>query len=123
MNPGEGDEPGPLPLAAAASYVTQSAAEPLKGYSRQARIVAVGNAAWLENIMLDETRNYNTELALHVFDWLTGMEEFLALGARTTTARSLFLRYRQKKLLFNITVILLPELMLILGVFVWWIRR
>ncbi len=123
LNPGEGDEPGPLPLAAAASYITQTAGEPLKGYSRQARVVAVGNGVWLQNIMLDQTRNYNGELALHIFGWLTGMEEFLAIGAKASTARSLFLRYRQKKLLFNITVILLPELMLILGVLVWWVRR
>jgi len=123
LNPRGGDLPGPLPIAAAVSFNTQLATEPLKGYSKQARLVVVGDFSWLQNILFDETRNFNPDLALNMIGWLAGMEEFLAIGSQSSGARSLYLRYEQKVALLDTTVILMPEFFLLLGLLAWWIRR
>ena len=77
----------------------------------------------MQNLLMDETRNFNADLTLNVIEWLAGMEEYLAIGSRAATARSLFLRYKQKRLLFNVTIVFIPEFFLLLGLMVWWIRR
>jgi len=123
LNPRDGDLPGSLPIAAAVSFNTQLATESLKGYSKQARLVVVGDSSWLQNILFDETRNFNPDLALNMIGWLAGLEEFLAIGSQSSGARSLYLRYEQKVVLLDTTVILMPEIFLLLGLMAWWIRR
>lgn len=123
LNPKEGDLPGPLVIAASVSYTTQLSSEQLRGYSRQARLVVIGNSVWMQNMLFDETRNFNSDLALNMIGWLAGLEEYLAIGSRTAQTTSMYLSQRKKELLFNVTVVFLPELILMMGLLVWWIRR
>ena len=123
LSPRDGDTPGPLTLGMAATMITQQTGTSLTGYSRQARLVVVGNSMWLQNVLLDESRNFNGELAINIIGWLAGMEEFLAIGAKSASAKSMYLSYRQKKNLFNATMVFLPEFFLFLGLLVWWMRR
>lgn len=122
-NPAGGDRPGPATLAVASSLVTQSTTAPLQGYSMQARLVAVGDAQWLSNRFFRETQGFNSDLMLNMVGWLAGMEQYLAIAPRSTPARSLTLDNSQKRLIFCVTVIFIPELLLLLSAFVWWVRR
>jgi len=123
MNPAAGDRAGPAILAVASSMVTQSSMEPLQGFSRQARLVVVGDAQWLTNRFFSETTGYNSDLMLNMVGWLAGFEQFLAIAPRSSPARSVNLNPEQKQLVFNGTVVFIPELLLLLGAFVWWMRR
>jgi ABC-type uncharacterized transport system involved in gliding motility auxiliary subunit len=113
-------------IAVAASLQTSFAVETRSsGLSSQARLVVVGNAQWLTNRFFNykKPQNFNSDLMLNMVGWLAGLEKLLRIGSPYSEARNLKIFPPQKRMLFNITVILIPELMLLLGAFVWWIRR
>ena len=119
----KGDRAGPAIIAMASSMTLQSPSEPLRGYSMQARLVAVGNAQWLTNRLFVESHNFNTDLMLNMLGWLAGMEQFIAIGVRSDSAKHLYLRVEQRRNIFYVAVVFLPELLLLIGALVWWVRR
>ncbi len=93
------------------------------GYSRQARMAVVGNAQWLTNRFLNEANNYNSDLILNMLGWLAGLEQYVGIAPKASEAKHLFLRREQSRQIFNFTVIFIPELLLLIGAGVWWMRR
>jgi ABC-type uncharacterized transport system involved in gliding motility auxiliary subunit len=88
----------------------------------EARLVVVGDAEWVNNSRLSLL--YNEDLALNMVGWLTGgAEETIAIRPRARRASRISLTEAQGWAVFYSTVLLLPELVLLSGLVIWWRRR
>lgn len=88
------------------------------------RIVAVGTQAFAQNGTLPPNNNdANLELVLGSLQWLAGQDALIALPPKPDRALPLTLTQNDQSTLIFITVVLLPGVMVIAGVAVWWRRR
>ena len=88
----------------------------------EGRIVVVGDADWLNNSRLSVM--YNEDLALNMVGWLTGgNESTIPIRPRARRASRITLTDTQGWGVFYTTVLLLPELVLLSGLMIWWRRR
>lgn len=88
----------------------------------EGRVVVVGDAEWVNNSRL--TLMFNEDLALNMVSWLTGGDaETIAIRPRTRRASRVSLTEAQGWRVFYATVLLLPELVLLCGLTIWWRRR
>ena len=88
----------------------------------EGRIVVVGDADWLNNSRL--TVMYNEDLALNMVGWLTGgNESTITIRPRARRSSRITLTDTQGWGVFYATVLLLPELVLLSGLMIWWRRR
>ncbi len=114
------------PDTAAGSDTTADVTAPDDGTTPPAdlegRIVVVGDADWVNNSRL--TVLYNEDLALNMVTWLTGgAEETISIRPRSRRASRITLTDAQGWGVFYATVLLLPELVLLCGLVIWWRRR
>ena len=88
----------------------------------EGRIVVVGDGDWVNNSRL--TVYYNEDLALNMVSWLTGgADETIAIRPRGRRASRITLTEAQNWGVFYVSVLLLPELVLLCGLVIWWRRR
>ena len=88
----------------------------------EGRLVVVGDAEWVSNSRL--TLLFNEDLALSMVGWLTGgAEESISIRPRARRASRISLTEAQGWRVFYATVLLLPELVLLCGLTIWWRRR
>ncbi len=112
----EGDTPGPIPVAIAA----ESSPRPPGERSPQTRLVVFGTSAVADNQHLDML--FNRDLVLNAFAWLGGQEELVAIRARSLRTSRIRFDAGEATTIFYLSVLVLPELLLMLGVAIWWRR-
>ncbi len=144
---GEGDTAGPIVLAAAATirlgglnWTAPAIAtapgnadgdgEPIDlatdpeaeaPFDLEGRLVVVGDSEWVNNRYLGNF--YNQDLFLNAVSWLAGEEELISIRPRRARSSSVMLTQQESTAVFYLTVLLLPELVLFSGMFVWFGRR
>ncbi len=102
--------------------ITEAGANATAPTDLEGRIVVVGDADWLNNSRL--TVMYNEDLALNMVGWLTGgNESTITIRPRARRASRITLTDTQGWGVFYATVLLLPELVLLSGLMIWWRRR
>lgn len=121
------DRKGPMNMAVALAIspegapVASPSASPTPGAARQARILVIGNAMfasnWFSGILA------NGDLMLNGVAWLTESEDLLGIRPRDEADRSLALTGSQTQIVTLLSLYVMPGLMLLLGIFVWWRRR
>lgn len=109
----ESDRPGPVAIAVA----VDATGEDGKG----GRLVAFGSAEFIDNKTFLGS-NYNSELFLNSVGWLAGQTDLVSIRPRTIRASRVQFTQEQGTIIFFVSVLLLPELLLILGLTVWWRR-
>ena len=87
----------------------------------EGRMVVVGDSEWANNRYLGNF--YNQDLFLNAVSWLAGEEELISIRPRRTRASTVMLTQQESTAVFYLTVLLLPELVLFAGMFVWFGRR
>jgi ABC-2 type transport system permease protein len=88
------------------------------------RIVMVGTQAFAENRTLPPiSSDVNVELALASFQWLAGQDSLVLLPAKPGRALPLALTSQDQTVIVLITGVLMPALVVLGGVAVWWRRR
>jgi ABC-type uncharacterized transport system involved in gliding motility auxiliary subunit len=122
------DKQGPVNLAAVSSFKTKSgqpAAEEAKpqpeAAEKEARVAVVGDSDFAKNRYYSVSGNGN--FFLNIANWLTEEADLIAIQPKTQAPRTIQLTPSQGRLLFLVSVILLPLAVLLLGVFVWVRRR
>jgi ABC-type uncharacterized transport system involved in gliding motility auxiliary subunit len=116
-----GDVSGPFTMM---ETVEQVASAGGSGNSDKTRIVIVGTQSFAENRTLPPNNNdANLELALGSFQWLAGQDALIALPPKPDRSLPLSLTQDQQSTLIFITVVLMPGLIVLAGVVVWWRRR
>jgi len=105
---------GPLTLAAAGTYNTGKE-------NSQGRFVVVGSSSWVANRFLDF--NANSDLALNTINWLSSDEDLISIRPRQPEDRRITLTRAQLSWVRATSQFLLPGIVIIAGIGVWWKRR
>ena len=81
----------------------------------------MGDSEWANNRYIGNF--YNQDLFLNAVSWLAGEEELISIRPRQTRSSRVMLTQQESTAVFYLTVLLLPELVLFGGMFVWLGRR
>jgi ABC-type uncharacterized transport system involved in gliding motility auxiliary subunit len=117
------DTVGPLALAVALSIDISPEAKvgAANIQKSQARLVVFGNASFASNGFARLLGN--GDLLLNSLAWLAEQEDLISIRAKDTRDTKLELTNQQNQMVFYVSVVGMPLLMLLLGIFVWWKRR
>jgi ABC-type uncharacterized transport system involved in gliding motility auxiliary subunit len=108
----ETDRKGPLPLAMATT---------ITGDAKEGRLVVVGDSDFARNRYVSEA--YNADLFLNMVSWLVGQEQFATIERKRPRASTSTITLEQFAQFRFLSLFLLPELVVLAGVLVWWRRR
>jgi ABC-type uncharacterized transport system involved in gliding motility auxiliary subunit len=114
------DRKGPISLAVAVTATLRDMGIDRDG---EARLVVFGNARFAENPAFANPSFFNRDLFLNAVGWLVGQEELVSIRARTVRASRAQMTPEQNLMVFVSSVLLLPQLLLMAGLTVWWRRR
>jgi len=112
----EADVKGPVSVAVAAAADLKQ----LQMGEGEARLVVFGTAGFADNKNINAL--YNRDLFLNAFGWLGSQEELLSIRPRTVRASRVQFSEEQATAIFYLSVLVIPELLLIAGLAVWWRR-
>jgi ABC-type uncharacterized transport system involved in gliding motility auxiliary subunit len=114
----ETDLPGPVSLGAARSMASgASDAES----DRAGRIVVIGDSDFARNRYVSEF--YNADLFLNTVNWLVGEESFITIDRKLPRASMAVLTSQQFQTFRYLALFVAPELILLIGIAIWWRRR
>jgi ABC-type uncharacterized transport system involved in gliding motility auxiliary subunit len=108
------DKKGPLTLAAAVTYNTGKP-------NNQGRAVVVGSSNWIANSFI--SFNGNRDLLLNIMNWLSSDEDLISIRPKEQDDRRITLSRAQMTYVRMVSQFMLPLVIVIAGVFVWWKRR
>src|SRR5271167_3362118 len=93
------------------------------GYAKSgdAKMVVYGSTDFADN--QNAGTFFNRDFFINSADWLTGEENSISIRPRSLRASRFRLTTAQFSIVFAFAVLLLPELLLIAGIVVWWERR
>jgi ABC-type uncharacterized transport system involved in gliding motility auxiliary subunit len=116
------DKAGPLSLAAIATIRAQasagSAATPAPA---DGRIAVFGDSDFASNQYYSLSGNSN--FFLNVANWLTEESDLISIQPKTQRPRTIMLSPSQGRIIFFVSVIILPLIVLVFGLSVWMRRR
>jgi ABC-type uncharacterized transport system involved in gliding motility auxiliary subunit len=125
------DKQGPIGLAAVVSFKTAPAApapaapeakpEEKPAADKEVRLAVIGDSDFVKNRYYGLSGNGN--FFLNVANWLTEESDLIAIQPKTQAPRTIQLSPSQGRLLFLVSVVILPLAALLLGVSVWIRRR
>jgi ABC-type uncharacterized transport system involved in gliding motility auxiliary subunit len=105
---------GPLVIAAAGTYNTGKE-------NSQGRFVVIGSSAWAANSFIGF--NGNRDLAVNAINWLASDEDLISIRPKEREDRRITLTQSQIRWLRISSQFLLPLIVVLGGVSVWWRRR
>jgi ABC-type uncharacterized transport system involved in gliding motility auxiliary subunit len=105
---------GPLTIAAAGTYNTGK-------QNSQGRFVVAGSSSWVANRFIDF--NGNSDLALNAVNWLSSDEDLISIRPKAQENQHLTMTRAQLDLVRSMSQFVLPFVVVIAGVLVWWKRR
>lgn len=105
---------GPLTLAAAGTYKTGKE-------NSQGRFVVMGSSSWLDNGFI--SFNGNSDLALNTVNWLASDEDLISIRPKAPDDRRVTMTRAQLGWVRITSQFLLPGIVVLAGVGVWWKRR
>ena len=111
------DVKGPVVVADA----VEANLEVLKYGKGDARIVVLGDTDIGNNQYIGNF--FNRDFVMNCMDWLAGESNSITIRPRGLRASRFNLTVQQFDVVFVLSVLLLPELLLIIGMAVWWERR
>jgi ABC-type uncharacterized transport system involved in gliding motility auxiliary subunit len=105
---------GPLILAAAGTYNTGKS-------GAQGRFVVVGSSIWASNRFIDF--NGNSDLATNAINWLCSDEDLISIHPKPPENRQVTMTQGQMRTVRIVSQFVLPLIVIIAGILVWWKRR
>ena len=115
---GPEDKKGPVSIAVAVAANLKKLGLDRDG---DAKIVVVGSAGFANNRFINIY--FNRDFFLNVINWLVGQEEMISIRPRSVRASRVQLTEREGTTVFYLSFLILPEILLIIGLAVWWRRR
>jgi ABC-type uncharacterized transport system involved in gliding motility auxiliary subunit len=86
----------------------------------ETKLVVFGDADFANNQFV--TQVFNRDLLLNVVNWLGGQEALISIRPRAMNASRAQLTPDESRRIFYLSVLVMPELLLLLGLTVWWRR-
>jgi ABC-type uncharacterized transport system involved in gliding motility auxiliary subunit len=116
------DKKGPVSIAVAVTAnLKDLGVSPPEGIT-DARLVVFGSMLFADNQQLEQSR-LNGDLFLNAVGWLVGQEELVSIRSQSVRASRADLTPKQAAQVFYLSVFIIPELLIALGIWVWWRRR
>jgi len=113
------DTKGPVPVAVASSADLKQMGGGKEGTTR---LVVFGSIQFAGNRQFDGTY-YNRDLVLNATDWLVGQSELISIRPRAVRSSRVQFTADQLTVVFYLSVLVIPEILLIAGIAVWWRRE
>jgi ABC-type uncharacterized transport system involved in gliding motility auxiliary subunit len=110
------DRKGPISIAVAASVNAKQGDKDVKS-----RLVVFGSDEFVDNKFLNNF--YNRDLALNAVSWAVGEDKQISIRPRSVRASRVQLTSDQVTRIFYLSVLIVPELILLVGIAVWSRRR
>ena len=107
------DQLGPLSLGVAASGL---------GSDLKARLVVIGNSDFASNSAVNGPAD-NSDLFYNTVDWLAQQENQISIRPKTPTDRHINMTEAQEAALKWLDIFLIPGLIIVSGISIWWRRR
>ena len=122
----KGDIAGPISLGAAVSAGIDAPAAaapdaPKDAPKPEARMVVMGDSDFASNGWLGTSGN--RDLFLNAVNWLAQQENLISIRAKDPEDRRITLSADQDRLIFWLTIFIIPGLILVMGIQAWWRRR
>jgi ABC-type uncharacterized transport system involved in gliding motility auxiliary subunit len=118
----DGDRKGPVSIAVAVTAnLKDLGLTPPEGVT-EARLVVFGTPLFIDNQQLAQSQ-LNGDLFLNAVGWLVGQEELVSIRSRSVRASRADLTPAQAARVFYLSVFIIPQLLIALGIWVWWRRR
>lgn len=111
------DQRGPVTIAAASQLQAPDGSE-----SNEMRLVVFGSAQFADNREIDGTY-FNRDLLMNSFAWLVGEGDLVSIRPRAMRASRAQFTPEQGTVIFYLSVLLIPQLLLLTGIAVWWRRE
>jgi ABC-type uncharacterized transport system involved in gliding motility auxiliary subunit len=122
--PGKGDKPGPVSIAATVSATVPEAqpSDPKDQKERpETRVAAFGDSDFGSNGLLGFQGNHN--MFMNAVNWLAKQENLISIRPRDPQDRRVTLTARQQSLIRLLAIFVIPGLILAAAVQTWWRRR
>jgi hypothetical protein len=87
-----------------------------------ARLAVFGSIEFANNQHFEGTF-FNRDLLLNTVGWLVGQTDLLSIRPRTMRASRINFSQEEGTVIFYLSVLVLPELLLLAGLTVWWRRE
>jgi ABC-type uncharacterized transport system involved in gliding motility auxiliary subunit len=113
------DLKGPVPVAVAVEAKLKELGKEKDG---EARLVVIGSSEFAGNREFDGTY-FNRDLAMNAVGWLVGQSDLVSIRPRGIRASRAQFTPEQSLAIFYVSVLLVPELLLLAGIVVWWRRE
>jgi ABC-type uncharacterized transport system involved in gliding motility auxiliary subunit len=110
------DRKGPISIGVAATVSTKKGDKDV-----QSRLVVFGSTEFVDNKFLNNL--YNRDLMLNAVNWAVGEDKQISIRPRSVRASRVALTSDQVTRIFYLSVLILPELLLLVGIAVWNRRR
>lgn len=115
---GPEDKRGPVSIGVAVTANLKKAGVEKDG---DAKIVVLGTASFANNRFINIF--FNRDFFVNVTNWLAGQEELISIRPRSVRASRVQLTENEGTAVFYLSFLILPEILLIIGLAVWWRRR
>lgn len=89
--------------------------------AKETRLVVIGNTLFAANAMSKAPGN--SDFFMNTVAWLAQEEDLISIRAKAPDQRQIELTNQQLGFIRNVSIFVIPALVLILGFFVWWQRR
>jgi len=111
------DKKGPVDVAVA----VEADLEKMNRGKGNARLVVLGDTDIANNQYMEQF--FNRDFLMNSMDWLAGQPNGITLRPKTLRASRFNLTIQEFDVVFVLSVLLIPELLLLIGLTVWWQRR
>jgi len=115
----DADAKGPVPIAV---VVNADLKQMGGGKEGTTRLAVFGSIEFAENREMEGTY-YNRDLLMNTIGWLVGQSDLVSIRPRGVRASRVQFTADQGTIIFYLSVLLIPELLLIAGIAVWWRRE
>lgn len=113
------DRKGPVPIAVAVDADLKLMGVP---DGKETRLAVFGSTEFANNQHLEGTY-FNRDLFLNTVGWLVGQSDLVSIRSRSLRASRVNFTEREGRAIFYMSVLVLPELILLAGLIVWWRRE
>ena len=115
---GPEDKKGPVSIAVAVTANLKKIGIEKDG---DAKIVVLGTSGFANNRFINIF--FNRDFFVNVVNWLVGQEELISIRPRSIRSSRVQLTEKEGNVVFYLSFLILPEILLIIGLAVWWKRR
>ena len=119
----KGDKAGPIAIVVAASQPAPDAPAPATpdAPKPESRVVITGDSDFASNQAFGLPGN--SELALNIANWLAQQEDLIAIRPKDPENRPITMTADQGSMVFWFSLVIVPALLFLNGVRVWWRKR